>query len=145
MVIEAIRDDKELQEFVTSESKKIDIAYPSEFSKHIIVLFTHRADDLLQYVKRIELPAFKEDRMRMMKWILDVAIMVYTACDQRNDFFMLHGITAAWSLKQIISLLDELHADISINVFLCSLLAVYIVQGRFVFMLKYGTFIYRII
>lgn len=48
-----------------------------------------------------------------------------------NDFFLLHGVTAAWSLKQVLSLsFDESFKLAVIRLFLCGHLALYMTQGK---------------
>ena len=65
----------------------------------------------------------------LCKWLLNCAILVYTAAESRNDFFLLHGVTGAWSLLQVVQSMDD-HDQIvhSVYAFLVTLLAVYIRQ-----------------
>ena len=62
-------------------------------------------------------------------WLVDMATTVYTIAERRNDFFLLHGVTAAWALKQLLPCLKS-HEDITTTVtsFLTTLIAVYIVR-----------------
>ncbi len=41
------------------------------------------------------------DVERLSTWLVDIAITVYVASTSRNDFILLHGVTSAWSLKQV--------------------------------------------
>jgi hypothetical protein len=51
--------------------------------------------------------------------------------ENRNDFFILHGITCSWALSKILHLIPstELKLEILQN-FICILLAVYIAKDR---------------
>ena len=60
---------------------------------------------------------------------MDQAIVLFTGGINRNDFFLLHGITASWALKQVIPHLDCNDQLLSIRTLLASLLGVYAIQG----------------
>ena len=34
-------------------------------------------------------------------WVVDVATIVFVTSEVKNDFILLHGVTGAWSLKQV--------------------------------------------
>lgn len=40
-------------------------------------------------------------------WMLVQAIEVYAGSSRTNDFFFLHGVSAAWALKQVLPLLEQ--------------------------------------
>jgi 20S proteasome subunit beta 1 len=66
-----------------------------------------------------------------MNWILDNIIAVYTMAEQRNDFFILHGITSAWALSQFLPVIKSEETRLEIcQLFLCVLLAVYVAKDR---------------
>jgi hypothetical protein len=67
----------------------------------------------------------------LKNWILDNTIVLYQMAENRNDFFLLHGITASWSLANIIPLLKSTEEKLDIQqIFLCHLLSVYIGKDR---------------
>ena len=68
-------------------------------------------------------------------WLTDCALAVYAMSQARNDFFLIHGVTAAWSLCQILPVFadqteaGQAEAMKAIRVFVCGLIAVYVAQG----------------
>ena len=61
----------------------------------------------------------------LMNWIVDHSIFLYQMAENRNDFFLLHGITASWALANIIPLLKSTEDKLDVlQKFLCILLAV---------------------
>jgi hypothetical protein len=38
----------------------------------------------------------------LIHWVIDHIIRVYTMAENRNDFFLLHGVTSSWALAQIL-------------------------------------------
>ena len=100
-------------------------------------LFTSKGDRLLHYANRMKLPdaydptlGIKSQLDLVMKWLVDCAITVYVMSEAKNDFFLIHGVTAAYSLKNILPLVeDEAQINQSLRVFLCGYLATYMAQG----------------
>jgi hypothetical protein len=67
----------------------------------------------------------------LAKWVVDQTIIVYLGGENRNDFFLLHLVTSAWSLRQLLGAgLEESSAKDMILHFLCAFLALYLVQKR---------------
>ena len=40
-------------------------------------------------------------------WVVDVATVVFVTSQVKNDFILLHGVTGAWSLKQVTMLTEK--------------------------------------
>ena len=68
------------------------------------------------------------DVVELGKQIVDIATTAYTVTEPANDFFMLHGVTSAWSILQILPLLNAEHGLEVIEVFLIALLATYMCE-----------------
>ena len=67
----------------------------------------------------------------LIEWIIDNALTLYTMSENRNDFFVLHGITSSWALSQILPSVKSEETKLEIlQAFLCDLLAVYISKDR---------------
>ena len=67
----------------------------------------------------------------LAKWVVDQAIAVYQGAETRNDFFLLHAVTSAWSLRQLLKVdLPESEAMETLAHFLCAFMAFYLVQRR---------------
>ena len=67
----------------------------------------------------------------LAKWVVDQAIAVYQGAETRNDFFLIHAVTSAWSLRQLLKVdLPEADAMETLAHFLCAFMAFYLVQRR---------------
>ena len=67
----------------------------------------------------------------MINWIVDNMIAVYTMAEQRNDFFLLHGITSGWALAEFLPVIKSEETRLEIcQLFLTVILAVYIGKDR---------------
>lgn len=68
--------------------------------------------------------------LAIMEWIIDAAIWIYSYSEVRNDFFLLHGITSSWSLRQLLPIFQDVELQMSMcQTFLCILFAAYLAQG----------------
>ncbi|KAK2185664.1 hypothetical protein NP493_227g03073 [Ridgeia piscesae] len=137
-VVRTVAADGPLREFVEerTESDLWKTRLAGNFQRRVGVLMTERGDDLLRYTLAVRLPAFFRaddadgDRAEKIgRWLVDRAVILYAASDRRNDFFLLHGVTATWSLAQLLPLLTIHGAvDTVVRVMLCALFAVYVAQ-----------------
>ncbi len=60
-----------------------------------------------EYVDSIKVPDGILDPLdvdALGSWIVDMAFLVYLCFETKNDFFILHGVTSAWSLKQVVTM-----------------------------------------
>ena len=140
-VLQSVKEDVELNEYLkdTSENLQGPMAgrFPNRFSRGIAVLLQLRPNDLMKYVDHICMPSSYHNVLRgdlqslgdMCDWIINVAITVYTLSENANDFFFIHGVTASWCLKPLVSSMTDIE-DINklIRIFLCGLIATYLVQ-----------------
>ena len=106
----------------------------SSTPQYRIAAMLEEGDLLLDYVNKINIPylnqnkATDSDIVKISKWILDKSIEVYALCKNKNEFVLMHGVTASWALCQIVPFLQEIDALNTIKHMLCILLAIYIVQ-----------------
>ena len=106
------------------------------FQNKAAVLMTCKANELLKFVYRIKFPeelflgSVSDCANNIGTWLVDMAITVYTIAEVKNDFFLLHGVTAAWSLHQLLPCLKT-KDDITTATtnFLATLIAVYIARA----------------
>ena len=60
---------------------------------------------LQNYVDSIKLPDgidfSNPDVEALAAWIINLTLTIYSASEIKNDFVLLHGVTSAWSLKQV--------------------------------------------
>lgn len=140
-VLESISKDREIIDstrtmYASEEYVHLPIG---GFPRRVRYLFDHRADDLLRYAYRIQIPNIQEmenedvDKQRntLLRWLLDSAITVYALID-KHDFFLLHGVTAAWSLVELgpVAIGKSRHLTLEVvTTFVYTLLAAYISQG----------------
>ena len=67
----------------------------------------------------------------LINWIMDNVITLYTMSENRNDFFLLHGITSSWALSQILTAIKSEETKLEIlQTYLCVILSVYISKDR---------------
>ena len=57
------------------------------------------------YVDSIKLPdgidISNPDVDALATWIINLTLTIYSASEIKNDFVLLHGVTSAWSLKEV--------------------------------------------
>lgn len=130
-IAELIQADDDLFNKVIKEVdepwiKNIPIIPP--FRRRMMAMLTKFGDELLKYVHMLECPRDPEE---LMNWIVDHSIVLYQMVENRNDFFILHGVTSAWALANFLHLIKpaELKLEVLQN-FLCILLVVYIGKDR---------------
>ncbi|XP_060080559.1 uncharacterized protein LOC132559908 [Ylistrum balloti] len=104
----------------------------SGFSNRFSALTENCGDVLLKYANRLRIPQATssskdaEFLLRLSDWLIDQAIVVYAISERPNDFFLLHGVTSSWSLRQIIPCLNPVDAMDALRTFTCCLLATYL-------------------
>ncbi len=69
------------------------------------------------------------DLNALNSWLLDQAIALYARCENKNEFVVLHCVTAAWSFCQFSPLLAPADLLIAARSLLSTFLAAYAVQG----------------
>ncbi|OWF52361.1 uncharacterized protein LOC110447848 [Mizuhopecten yessoensis] len=113
-------------------NKKLGKYLGDGFSNRFVFLTNNSGDILLQYANRINIPFTRdgitetEFLINLSDWLTDQAIAVYAMSERQNDFFLLHGVTSAWSLRQIIPYLCPKDAMDAMRTFACDLMAVYL-------------------
>jgi len=106
-VANELRNNVELQEFVVSEKKKDEWQRitTSDFQRSLRILFLHRGDYMYELAQSVKLPdvdpADKDAGRRLGTWAVNTALTIYATASERNDFFLIHGVTGAWSLLQV--------------------------------------------
>eukprot|EP00756_Hemistasia_phaeocysticola_P060500 Hpha_TRINITY_DN4081_c0_g1::TRINITY_DN4081_c0_g1_i1::g.63724::m.63724 len=65
----------------------------------------------------------------LASWVLDEAIGLFLRSPLRADFVLLHGVTAAWALREVVELLEEIDAVGAVRAYTVVLLAMYACQG----------------
>ena len=152
-VLNLVRKDQDLQTFMLREENNYAdrpelLKYKIEgpFSRRVAVLFTSKGDELVKYVNQIKLPDAHKlsevDRLdSLLNWLINAIISVYVAAERnglRNDFFILHGITSSWALKEVLpSVRCEKEQVRILRVYLCAILAAYMAQWSPTLILKY--------
>ncbi len=85
-------------------------------------------DEYFTNLMSIKVPDFKTATDVAM-WVLGKTIAVYQGSLAENDFFLLHGVTSAWSLCRIIGHLKYQDAMEAIFYHLNALMCIYLIQG----------------
>lgn len=131
-----LRNNTELHEFVSSEKRKAewrDIS-TSDFQRSVGVLFAHRGDYLYELAQSVKLPTIDASDVnasrQLGEWLVNTALTIYASTSRRNDFFLLHGVTGAWALLQVLPLvIDYRDVKSAVRSFLSTLFTVYVAQG----------------
>ncbi len=128
-VLERLRQDEELFAFTQTRGKAIENdlgGRPRGFQCCIMASFERAEYIFEKYVAPIKCTS--NDPIR---WLLDQAITVYACAEGGSDFFLLHGVTSAWSLHKL-SKLFQARETISVLAayFTLALVCAYVVQGR---------------
>ena len=106
-VANELRNNLELQEFVSNEKKKAEWQKrnTSDFQRSLGVLFLHRGDYMYKLALSVKLPDVdptdKTAGRQLGVWLVNTALTVYASTSRCNDFFLLYGVTGAWSLLQV--------------------------------------------
>ena len=156
-VLDEIRNNQTLEDRLKRESDAVwkgwvqnelngdESSFNSPSSKRTVTVCLQMAEDILAYACKIRLPEWfvsnnplqkMSNIERLLNWVIDGCIKVYSTSEYKNDFYLLHAITGAWGLKQICRSIGG-DANFSnyndllecIKMFLCSILVVYIVVG----------------
>lgn len=105
----------------------------SSFGLKSRVLAQLRGEQIGTYCNKIKIPAevLKADNQAeaIGQWFIKTAIFVYGSAEVKNDFFLLHGVTAAWSLSQLLPSLEKENIECAAKTFACCLLITYAAQG----------------
>ncbi|XP_052779590.1 uncharacterized protein LOC128216918 isoform X2 [Mya arenaria] len=136
-VLDKVRNNKELCESIIegSEMEKYTALKVGKFQRAVGFLCGEKGDALLEYVLAIAVPSEVKttkgtlDPSRLARRFVYWTVLVYTMSENKNDFFLLHGVTCAWSIYHIVTVLDENESLNAVRNFAATLIAVYIAQG----------------
>jgi len=105
-VANELQSNCDLHEFVSSEKNKEKWKkHKNDFQRSVGILFLNRGDYLYKLALSVKLPdvdpADKAAGRQLGVWAVNTALTIYASTSRRNDFFLLHGVTGAWSLLQV--------------------------------------------
>lgn len=128
-ILEQLRSDTKLRQVMLDGAKKFaESDWDSSTFQYRLKALMVEGTNVMEYANKINIPCVAADAIQIADWILKQAIAVYVMSERVNDFFLVHGITGAWSLKQIIPLLKRPDALDALRTFTCMLLSVYMTQ-----------------
>ena len=123
-----IHEDKDIFHYMRTAEK------PSEFrgfQPNMVALMNDPEKKIQKYTYKLKIPEeHLESPAKILRWLLDQSITVFTASERRNDFFLLHGVTSTWAMTNFIHLLSKEHQMDALRLLVTALCAVYLVQGR---------------
>ncbi|XP_053377520.1 uncharacterized protein LOC123529487 isoform X2 [Mercenaria mercenaria] len=105
------------------------------FQLSVCYLLTDHGDLLTNLVLSLALGQYVRasdsslDPVKLGRRIVYLSVLVYALAEDRNNFFLLHGVTCAWGLHQIMPLLTAEDGIKVVREFLTVLLAVYVAEG----------------
>ena len=139
-VLTKVKEDEALSQRMFEDMQREDAICKTRgrFQPRVGALLHYQGDELAKYVHQIRFPAFFDPACKsleqlndLLKWIVDCTITVYLAAERRNDFFLIHGVTSSWSLRQILLMTGDYQVGIeAVRTYLCMLLAVYTAQEK---------------
>lgn len=106
-----------------------------QFQTKVCYLLGEHGEELLNYASSIKIgPQFRSDDseidpVKLARRAVYWSVLVYASAVNKNDFFLLHGVTCCWGIYQFTSVLDHRDAVDVIRDFITVLLCVYMVQG----------------
>lgn len=134
-ILQSLNEDKEFHLCMIGGIKKEPWVSMNQgyFQPRLAYLLTAHGDHLVSLLSDIKLDVPQSDNgdihvMELGKLIVDIAIKVYVMAKPMNDFFLLHGVTCAWSILKVLPVLSAAHALEIIQVFLVILMATYVCQ-----------------
>ena len=131
-IMEEIRTDSAMREAMLSDAECFRAASTRIFGTsrcRLASICGKQGDRLMGLVNQLKVPDFNDDTAKVLgDFLIETAMIVYHASVRRNDFFFLHGVTGAWSLKNILCHLSQQDVIDSARTFLCVLLATYMTQ-----------------
>lgn len=106
-----------------------------KFQMSVSYLLTDHGDMLTDLVLNVKLgPDLRHsdgtlDPVKLSRRAVYWATVVYASAEPRNNFFLLHGVTCAWALYQVIPLLSQEDGVKAMREYLTVLLAAYVAEG----------------
>ena len=132
-VFDEVRSDHELYEYMKRErlNQRIQNMDKNVFQTKVLAI-CERGNALMTHVHKLKLEEnLLDDPDQLMSWTLDQVILAYLCAENRNDFFLLHGITSGWALNAVIKLIKDNNVKLDlVRTFILGILGLYIVQGR---------------
>lgn len=132
-VLAAVRCDGRLQQRLADAWPAVETLKTGYFQKAMHAFApvhdggaatANAATDLLQYARSVRLPV---DSTEAAAALLQASLCIYV-CTVGNDYFLLHGVTAAFSLVSLQPLLEPHAATAVCRRFLLALLATFVAQ-----------------
>ena len=134
-VLEEVRNDNEMCEKMLADAEVFRAATIERGlgtgQNRMVSMVGKQGDRLMGLVNQLHMPDFKEDPSKVLgDYLVQAALTVYHGSDRRNDFLLLHGVTGAWSLRNIMPHLSREDIIDSARIFLCCLLGTYKTQDN---------------
>lgn len=105
------------------------------FQPGVCYLMAEHGNELMDYTYAVKIDSDLRsedgtiDPCKLARRIVYWVISVYASSENRNDFFLLHGVTCSWSILQFIHVLDKHDAIDVLRDLITVILCVYMVQG----------------
>lgn len=129
-MLNKVRADVGLRNFMLDEVRKEWIVEKglSSFQNLCLALVTKKGDTLMSYANMARGP--DTSGQGLIDWLLRCSVQLYCMAEVKNDFFLLHGVTATWALSVIVKKIKDNDQVVQISqAHLCILIAVYIARN----------------
>ncbi|TRY61798.1 hypothetical protein TCAL_14951 [Tigriopus californicus] len=129
-ILTDVRQDMCLNNWLKETKNSVEFAEPGvgQFQQALIQLFKHKSQEVLGYAEHLQLPGDLPPAT-LMTWVLEQILIVYTGSTPRNDFFLLHGITSCWALRNIVPLLTPSKLKQILRYYVVALISTYLACG----------------
>ena len=106
-VLNKVRADVGLRNFMLDEVRKEWIVEKglSSFQNLCLALVTKKGDTLMSYANMTRGP--DTSGQGLIDWLLRCSVQLYCMAEVKNDFFILHGVTATWALSVIVKKIKD--------------------------------------
>ena len=134
-VVDEVRTDTAMREKMLADAEVFRASTADRMigtgQNRLVSMVMQQGDRLMGLVNQLQVPDFKDNPAKVLgDFIVHAALTVYQGSDRRNDFLLLHGVTGAWSLRNIMPHLSREDVIDSARIFLCCLLGTYKTQDN---------------
>lgn len=129
-VLTNVRQDVCLNNWLKQIRDSEEFARPcvGQFQQAMIQLLRHKTQEVLEHAHKLQIPDILTPS-DLMTWVLEQILIVYTGSTPRNDFFLLHGITSCWALRNIVPLLPPSSLRQILRYYVVALISTYLACG----------------
>ena len=135
-LLESLGANKALHDTMAEEVKNKPWSSMEQdgFQRRLSYLITVHGDYFVKLLFDLKMDVSKTENgdinlIELGRQVVDIAVTVYALHEPPNDFFILHGVTSAWSILQVLPVLNKHDGLEILEVYLVVLMATYVSQA----------------